>query len=142
MKIFTIGFTKKSLEEFVKLLKDNKIQVLIDIRLRNTGQLAGFAKDKDLKFILNNFGIEYRHVKDLAPTSDLLDDYKNRKIDWEEYRTRFDKLMEERKGREILLKELEGGKTACLLCSEEKAEQCHRRLVAELVRDRAEIINL
>ena len=142
MKLFTIGFTKKSLEKFVGLLKANRVETVVDVRLRNSGQLLGFAKGRDLEFLLKEFGIGYRHVIALAPNDEILDDYKMTRISWQDYEEKFKQLMERRDGNAVLLKEMVGGKTLCLLCSEEKATQCHRRLVAELVRDNVEIVHL
>ena len=81
MKLFTIGFTKKSAKEFFELLTNNDIKKLIDIRLNNVSQLAGFSKGNDLKYFLKELcGIQYSHNVNLAPTKDILDDYKKKKI--------------------------------------------------------------
>jgi uncharacterized protein (DUF488 family) len=141
-KIYTIGFTKKSLEDFIDLLKENKIQKVVDIRLNNSSQLAGFAKGRDLKYALSLVNIDYEHVKELAPDEFTFKEYKENK-DWSRYVARFSELMEERGGKKILSELLKDGKTPCLLCSEEKSNKCHRRLVAELLKeDDIEIIHL
>jgi uncharacterized protein (DUF488 family) len=135
--IFTIGFTKKSLEQFIKILQKNKIERVVDIRLKNNSQLAGFAKGKDLEYILRLVGIEYVYVPLLAPSEEIFSSYK-KDSDWEEYEKGFRKLMMERDGRKILEEAIEG-KRCCLLCSEETADRCHRRLVGEMI---GEVVNL
>jgi uncharacterized protein (DUF488 family) len=129
--IYTIGFTKKSLEQFIHLLQNAGVNAVIDIRLRNTSQLAGFAKRDDLAFLLHEgFGLEYEHRPDLAPSDDILDAYKTGG-DWLAYEHDFLSLLAERHaealGREILARY----QRPCLLCAEPTPEHCHRRLVAE-----------
>jgi uncharacterized protein (DUF488 family) len=135
MKLFTIGFTKKSAETFFTRIKDSGARTLIDVRLNNVSQLAGFTKKNDLKYFSNEIcKIEYLHLPILAPTQDILTAYKTHKGDWGLYERQFLKLMEERRIEEALTPEvLEGG---CLLCSEEKPHHCHRRLVAEYLKER------
>ena len=139
--IYTIGFTKKSLEEFINLLKKNNIQKLLDIRLHNSSQLSGFAKSDDLSFVLKLFKIGYEHISELAPEEKMLTTYRKSK-DWDDYERKFKALMEHRNAKTILKKLLEKGETICLLCSEDKADKCHRRLVAELLKDEIRIVNL
>ncbi len=129
--IYTIGFTKKSAEEFFALLRAAGVRHVVDIRLNNRSQLAGFAKSKDLAFFARELeGIEYVHLPELAPTQDLLDAYKKHRGSWEEYEAGFTRLMQERSAYEQfdqrLLEE-----SPCFLCSEATPEHCHRRLVAE-----------
>jgi uncharacterized protein (DUF488 family) len=135
MIIFTIGFTKKSAEVFFTKLKEAGVKSLIDTRLNNVSQLAGFAKRDDLKFFLRSIcDIDYQHNTLLAPTADLLDEYKKLTQDWSLYEKKFIQLMRSRKIEEQLKpKELDG---ACLLCSEEKPHHCHRRLVAEYLQSK------
>ncbi len=137
MNLYTIGFTKKTAEEFFSLLRDNHMKKVIDIRLNNSSQLAGFSKGQDLRYFLNTFfNIEYIHDPDLAPSKQLLDDYKGKKITWQQYEIEFQNLLDKRKTKEML-----DGKYhstfdgACLLCSEETADKCHRRLVAEYIKN-------
>ena len=132
--IYTIGFTKKPAEEFFTLLRDAGVRHLIDIRLNNTGQLAGFAKQRDLAFFARELaGADYLHLPELAPTQDLLDAFKKRHGLWEEYTAGFARLMDERAAYARFDRRLlEEG--ACLLCSEATPERCHRRLVAEGLR--------
>jgi len=130
MKLFTIGFTKKTAEKFFGLLRGSGARRVVDVRLNNVSQLAGFAKKDDLAFFLKELaGMEYVHLPELAPTQEMLDAYKKGKDDWQLYEQRFLGLMRERKIEEKLPRSLFEG--ACLLCSEDKPHQCHRRLVAE-----------
>lgn len=142
MKVYTIGFTKKSLEEFIALLKKNEIQKIVDIRLNPSSQLSGFAKAEDLQYTLKRESISYEHVKELAPNEIILKKYRDDK-NWESYEKRFKELMEQRNAKEILKRLVKEGKVICLLCSEAKPDKCHRRLVAELLKeDKIEIIHL
>mgnify|MGYP000147264967 CR=1 FL=1 len=136
MEIYTIGFTKKSAKEFFNALRKAGIKRLIDIRLSNSSQLAGFAKRDDLAFFLRELcDAEYMHKPILAPTKEILDGYKKKIIGWEEYEQRFKKLMADRKVEEVIDKDL-FNVPAVLLCSEPKPDKCHRRLVAEYLRDK------
>jgi uncharacterized protein (DUF488 family) len=133
IKVFTIGFTKKSAEEFFNKLKDAGVKRVIDIRLNNVSQLAGFAKKDDLRFFLQAIcGIEYVHMLELAPTQELLDSYRKQKAKWSSYEPRFLKLMASRKIEKLVSRELLDG--ACLLCSEDEPTHCHRRLVVEYLK--------
>jgi uncharacterized protein (DUF488 family) len=135
LKIFTIGFKKKSAENFFSKLKQADVKRLIDVRLNNISQLAGFTKRDDLRYFAKTIcGIDYIHLSVLAPTKDLLDEYKKKGGDWSIYEKKFIELMAERKIEFTMQKDLLDG--SCLLCSEEKAAQCHRRLVAEYLRDK------
>ncbi len=130
IKVFTVGFTKKTAEQFFSKLQAAGVKRVIDIRLNNVSQLAGFAKRDDLKYLLRAIaGIDYLHVPELAPTQDILDAYKKQKGDWSVYEAEFLKLMEARHAEEIVPKETMN--CACLLCSEHEPQCCHRRLVAE-----------
>lgn len=135
MEICTIGFTKRTARDFFGTLRDAGIERLIDVRLNNTSQLAAFAKREDLEFFLKELvGGEYVHEPLLAPTQELLDAFKKRKGSWEDYETGFLKLMKQRRVAEVLPHELFGRKSV-LLCSELEADNCHRRLVAEYLRE-------
>jgi len=134
MEIYTIGFTQKSAEQFFEKLRASGIQRLIDIRLNNTSQLAGFAKRLDLEYFLKRIcGIEYVHLPELAPTDDILRAYKKKLIDWQEYEARFCTLLEQRQVDKTVDRKLFEQKSV-LLCSEPKADRCHRRLVAEYLK--------
>lgn len=130
MKIFTIGFTRKSARDFFGKLKRPDITRLVDVRLNNVSQLAGFTKRDDLRFFTEAIcGIEYVHLPQLAPTQAMLDAYRKAKGDWATYERQFLELMSQRKIEAELQQEIING--GCLLCSEEKPDRCHRRLVAE-----------
>lgn len=128
--LYTIGFTKKSAEHFFNLLLDNQVKQLVDVRINNSSQLAGFAKGKDLEFFVNEIcHIPYQHVDDFAPTKELLDKWHKEEVTWEEYVEIYVNLL---KTRDVIRKY--GVKTfdgSCFLCSEDTPEQCHRRLLAE-----------
>lgn len=144
MNIFTIGFTKKSAETFFSLLSGSGAKRLVDVRLNNVSQLAGFAKKDDLKYFLRAIcAIEYIHLPELAPTQAMLDRYKKEKGDWTAYEVQFLDLMKSRAIDKSVSKDVLAD--ACLLCSEDKPQSCHRRLVAEYLRDRwfdVEIVHL
>jgi uncharacterized protein (DUF488 family) len=129
MKIYTIGFTKKTAKQFFALLTKNGIKKVVDIRLNNKSQLAGFAKGADLKYFLELHGIEYEHNMMLAPTDELRKKYNDKKLkmSFEEYTTEFTKIMEQRGC--IVKLQNENLDKFCYLCSEEKPDKCHRRLV-------------
>jgi len=134
-RIYTIGFTGKTAEEFFTKLEVAGVKRILDIRLKNSSQLSGFAKKDDLKyFLLRINGIQYLHLTKLAPTEDILDSYKKKKIGWSEYEIKFGKLLAERRVENLMRNELVGGD--CFLCSEEKPEHCHRRLVSEYLQNK------
>jgi uncharacterized protein (DUF488 family) len=128
--IFTIGFTGHSAEEFFCKLQNAGVKTLVDVRLNNVSQLAGFAKKQDLKYFLQTIArIGYVHEKSLAPTKDILDAYKKNRINWDEYEKQFNRLLADRQPENYLApNELDFG---CLLCSEHEHDHCHRRLVTE-----------
>ena len=128
--IFTIGFAKKSAREFFTKLKEAGVKTVIDIRLNNVSQLAGFTKEQDLLYFLQEIaGIKYIHKPELAPTKDILDAYKKKDIDWSEYEKRFRRLLLERRIENVITPQ--DADKSCLLCSEPTPDKCHRRLVAE-----------
>ena len=134
MRVLTIGFTKKSAERFFEELSKAGAKRIVDVRLKNVSQLSGFAKKNDLAYFLNRIcHIDYRHVTTLAPTKDILDGYKKNGGSWDDYERKFLDLMAERRIEEKLKPELL--EDACLLCSEEKPHHCHRRLVAEYLKE-------
>jgi uncharacterized protein (DUF488 family) len=144
IKLFTIGFTGKTAESFFNLLRNNKVKKIVDTRINNVSQLSGFAKAPDLKFFADEIGqISYDHNIDFAPTKDLLSNYRNKKLSWQEYEIEYLNLLDMRKIAQKtnidLLHE------NCLLCSEHTPEKCHRRLLAEYlqnVRNDIEIVHL
>src|ERR1017187_5816302 len=131
MEIYSIGFTQKNASQFFDTLKANGIERLLDVRLNNTSQLAGFAKQADLAYFLHEIcGAAYEHEPLLAPTQDILDEFKKRKGSWEAYSEAYLSLICSRKVESALSKDRFRKKTV-LLCSEPTPEHCHRRLALE-----------
>lgn len=130
VNLFTIGFTQKKAEQFFETLTKAGVKRVIDTRLNNVSQLAGFTKKPDLQYFLQKIGgIEYIHILDLAPTKDILDAYKKKEITWDSYEQKFNQLMTQRQiERKLSIDIID---KSCLLCSELKPHNCHRRLVAE-----------
>ena len=130
MKLFTIGFTQRSAEDFFTRLQASGVRRVVDVRLNNTSQIAGFAKSRDLQYFLRAVAdIDYVHVPEFAPTQDILDALKKNKGTWTDYEREFGVLLRDRDIAGIGTKILRDGD--CLLCSEFTPEQCHRRLIAE-----------
>ncbi len=144
MKVFTIGFTQKSAEEFFRAVRESGVKRVLDVRLNNVSQLAGFSKRDDLRYFLREIcDVEYLHLPELAPTEEILDAYKKRKSDWQTYTRDFTELLRQRRVEGVVPRELIDD--SCLLCSEAEPTRCHRRLVAEYLRDRwgdLEIVHL
>jgi uncharacterized protein (DUF488 family) len=130
MKTYTIGFTQKGANKFFTLIKSNNVSRVVDVRLNNVSQLSGFAKRDDLKFFLSEIcNVDYIHLDELAPTKDILSDYKKKVITWDAYEDSFLNLMAQRNvERSVDKLMLNNG---CLLCSEHKPHYCHRRLVVD-----------
>ncbi len=139
--IFTMGFAKKDAEKFFKILKAAGVKKLIDVRLNNVSQLAGFTKKNDLKFFLKEIcDIAYEHRPEFAPTKEILDAYKKKEMTWETYEEKYNKLLTEREAStRITPEQLNGG---CFLCSEPTANKCHRRLLAEYFKGEFEGVNI
>jgi uncharacterized protein (DUF488 family) len=136
MEIYSIGFTQKNAGEFFGALKANRIERLLDVRLNNTSQLAGFAKQSDLPYFLKEIcGATYEHEPLLAPTQDILDAFKKKKGDWEIYTDAYLSLIRLRRVETALSKDSFAKRTV-LLCSEATAEHCHRRLALEYLHSR------
>ena len=135
MIIYTIGFTKRTAEEFFYPIKEEKIELMIDIRLNNKSQLAGFTKGQDLAYFLKEIcGCAYDHNQLLSPTKEILDGYKSGDITWAEYEALFLPLMEQRQIGALFAEEYNRYYKVCLLCSEPEPTRCHRRLVAEFLK--------
>jgi uncharacterized protein (DUF488 family) len=136
VEIYSIGFTKKTAEQFFRILKDAGIKRLLDVRLNNISQLAGFAKREDLAFFLKQLcAADYIHEPLLAPTQEMLDGYKKKKGRWEEYEGQFRSLMAERRIEDNIDRTLFDVPTV-LLCSEPTPVRCHRRLVLEYLNEK------
>jgi uncharacterized protein (DUF488 family) len=135
MKLFTIGFTQKSAEEFFTRLKRAGVRRIVDIRLNNTSQIAGFAKARDLEYFLRAINsTDYLHLPDFAPTQEILDNFKKKKGSWTDFESTFKCVMASRKIEEIAKNVLR--ENDCFLCSEPTPEHCHRRLVAEHLQEK------
>ncbi len=131
MLIYTIGFTQKSAEQFFETIAAHKIQQLIDVRLNNTSQLSAFAKRTDLEYFLGRLcDASYLHSAALCPTQEMLDRYKKSNGSWDEYAAAFLNLLKSRQVESVLAREMFQLKTV-LLCSENSAHHCHRRLVID-----------
>lgn len=134
MTLFTIGFAGSTAEAFFTALRGAGVRRVLDVRLRNTGQLSGFAKLPDLPYFLRELaGAEYVAVPSLVPTAEILDGYRDRQLTWEQYADAYRALLRSRRPeREVDAALLDGG---CLLCSEHEPDRCHRRIAAEYLRD-------
>lgn len=131
MEVYSIGFGKHSAADFFGSLRAAGVERLIDVRLNNVSQLAGFTKRDDLRFFLSEIAhAGYRHELDLAPTGDILAAYRAGDMTWQTYERAFLALMASRR-----VEERFGASTfdvpTALLCSEPTASKCHRRLVLE-----------
>lgn len=125
-----MGFAGKSAAEFFELLRINRVRRVLDVRLHNTSQLAGFTKKDDLKYFLRELcNMEYFHVTELAPAPELLKAYRKPPHDWEAYASGYLRLLADRDVANQIDRKL--FKDGCLLCSEERPDHCHRRLAAE-----------
>ena len=140
MNVFTIGFTEKTAKRFFELIRSSGVKRVVDVRLNNTGQLAGFSKQADLVYFLRELcQVEYIHVPELAPTKDILDVYKKHGGTWSVYEAEFLNLMERRRIDQSVAKDIVD--QGCLLCSENKPHHCHRRLVVEYLQNKWGDIN-
>lgn len=144
MKLFTIGFTKKNASQFFELLIQNQVKTIFDVRLNNKSQLAGFTKGSDLPYFLEKLGdIKYIHWTQVAPESELLKEWQKKEISWSQYEERYTEMLKKRGiSDKYTPKQLDHG---CLLCSEPTVEHCHRRLLAEYIKEKnpdIEIIHL
>ena len=130
MRVYTIGFTKKSASDFFEMLRESGAKRLVDVRLNNVSQLAGFAKRGDLEYFLQKIcRMKYFHLPELAPTQEMLDAYRKKRWDWERYEREYLALMDERRISKKGIKRRVSN--SALLCSEDKPDRCHRRLIAE-----------
>lgn len=135
MQLYTIGFSGKSAEQFFNLLRGHKVRRVIDVRLKNRSQLAGFTKQQDLPFFLRELaGADYLHAELLAPDEALLSDYRKGRIDAGEWESRYRALLKRRKVEDEL--DRKQFDRACLLCAEPEATHCHRRLAAEHLKEK------
>lgn len=141
VRVFTIGCGAKNAREFFAILKQAGIKKVIDVRLYNTSQLAGFAKKQDIEYFLQAvIGADYIHLPIMAPTKQLLNDYKKGLIGWQQYEAQFKSIITQRQiQKHVTPDDIDMG---CLLCSEAKADNCHRRLIAEYLAQRWQNISI
>lgn len=138
VNIFTIGFTGKNAQKFFEFIRKSNIVNLIDVRLNNVSQLAGFAKRDDLKFFLKELcNAEYIHMSELAPEKEMLSNYRKGNLSWDAYEDKFLNLMAQRHVEKSINSSIL--KHSCLLCSEHKPHFCHRRLVVEYLNDTTDL---
>ncbi|MBQ7155446.1 MAG: DUF488 domain-containing protein [Synergistaceae bacterium] len=146
MTIYTTGFTKKTAEQFFEPIRYRMIQMLLDVRLKNTSQMCGFTRKRDLPYLLGLIGCKYEHCPSFAPSEEILADWKKKRITWQEYEERYRTLIIERGAVKEFITCFEGvHDSVCLLCSEVTPEHCHRRLFAEMIAESmpdTEIIHL
>jgi uncharacterized protein (DUF488 family) len=130
--LYTIGFTQKTAEEFFGVLRSNGVLRIVDTRLNNTGQLAGFSKKEDLKYFAKTIlDVDYVHWEESAPEQATLDAYKKKLMKWDEYAREYESLLQRRRIESQM--DLILGGSPCLLCSEAKPHHCHRRLLADYI---------
>mgnify|MGYP003620080316 CR=1 FL=1 len=141
MKLFTLGFSGKNAKTFFELIKKNGVKTLVDIRLNNKSQLAGFTKAGDLPYFLEKIcDVKYIHQELLAPSKELLDGYKKGEINWQTYEKDYINILNHR---EILKKlDFDTLNESCFLCSEALPTQCHRRLLVEYLQKKLNIQNI
>lgn len=136
IKVYTIGFTKKTAKQFFSILTENNIDTVVDVRLNNLSQLAGFSKYPDVEFFLDKIcSIGYKHDLHFAPKDSTLTRYKKKQISWDEYEKEFAQTMLDRNITEYIKANYSSEGSICLLCSEPTPENCHRRLVANYFKE-------
>jgi uncharacterized protein (DUF488 family) len=142
--IATIGVYGWTLERFLAALRAANVQIVLDVRQRRgvRGPEYAWANSLRIQAALERAGIEYRHHKELAPTTEL------RHVQYDadarqgvgkrsrmelapEYRERYLREILDRVDLGELVPELPAGGLAALLCVERDPEACHRLLIAE-----------
>jgi uncharacterized protein (DUF488 family) len=130
-RLATIGFGKKSAQRFVELLTGADVDVVIDTRRRPDSPLSGYARKRDLPYILDAAGIAYEHHLELAPPDDLLQRYRSDK-DWDAYVVDYDRrVLSTAEANDAMRTIALDTRVSALLCSEPTPEKCHRRLLAD-----------
>ena len=137
MILYTIGFTQKPAQQFFEIIRANDIKMLIDVRLNNSSQLAGFSKGNDLEYFLSEIcKCGYEHCDNFAPTKEIFDGFKGKKIKWAEFELEYNSLIKSRGSIDGFFDKYSKYRQVCLLCSEATAELCHRRLLAEMIAEK------
>lgn len=143
MTIYTIGFTKKTAKEFFEIIRKNDIQTMIDVRLNNKSQLAGFAKGNDLAYFLQELcDVNYFYEAQFAPSKELLDKWHKQSISWDEYTVTYNDFLKSRKAERIFEVRYKNAGNVCFLCAEPTPENCHRRLLAEYLQENCTEANI
>ena len=141
MRLYTIGYSKKTAEEFFDILRDNGVTQVVDIRRHNTNQLAGFTKQDDLAWFLDVIaGIDYEHVLELAPSEELMHAYRKEGLPFDEFAEKLRKQFDDHK-----MPTKATFDRAALLCSEAAPSTCHRLVAAEYLAEKwsgVEVIHL
>jgi uncharacterized protein (DUF488 family) len=134
-RVATIGFTNKSAPRFFELLAGAGVRTVLDVRLNNASQLAGFAKKGDLQYFLSRLlGCNYVELRDLAPEKEMLKRYRAKQMSWDAYANAYTELLAKRRVESNLDAAIFD--QACLLCSEDMPHFCHRRLAVEFLNSR------
>lgn len=145
MLLYTIGFTQKSAKDFFEALRYRNVKMLVDIRLNNKSWMAkySYGGEDELGYLLGLINCKYEHKIEYAPTKEILENYKKKKITWEEYEIQYKNLMNERKAVDDFITCFYGiYDTVCLLCAEPTSEHCHRRLFAEMIKEKLEDVEI
>lgn len=133
MQLYTIGYSKKTAEEFFSILRDNGVKQIVDIRRHNTNQLAGFTKESDLPWFLDTIaGIDYSHELSLAPSEELMRAYRKEGLPFDEFAKQLRAEFAERE----MPKLIDG---SALLCSEPKPDTCHRSVAAQYLAEKGDV---
>ena len=127
-KIFTIGFSGKSPDAFMDVLNAVRVRAVWDIRLWRASVYVPFYSGENLATVL---GTRYEYHPEFAPTTEILDGYKNGRITWADYEKMYRELLAVR--RPAVGAEPATFDRICLLCTEKSATQCHRRIAAEYI---------
>lgn len=159
IKIFTIGVYNSTEESYFGKLQDNNIDLFCDIRQRRgvRGSQYKYVNSNYLQAKLQELGINYQYIKELAPTNEIRQMQKDAdKANGETkkqratlgfvFKSEYLKQILEPFDIEGLANELicSGAKNIVFFCVEEKASACHRSLVAQKLAStlNCEIINL
>ncbi|HWE00893.1 MAG TPA: DUF488 domain-containing protein [Tepidisphaeraceae bacterium] len=127
--LYTIGYSGFTADRFVEKLKDEKIEILVDIRQRALSRKPGFSKTS-LRDCLEQHGIEYLHLQDLGVPGHLRQELRE-DGDLTEYLSQFRTYLTGRNVTLGTLYDLARERPCCLMCVEHDVDECHRSVVAE-----------
>lgn len=159
IKIYTIGVYNSTESSYFRKLQENNIDLFCDIRQRRgvRGSQYKYVNSKYLQVKLQNLGIRYKYIKELAPTNDIRQKQKDvdkvngetkkqRTILGSIFKAEYLKQVLEPFNMEKFANDLQasGVKNIAFFCVEEHAAACHRSLVAQKLSSilNCEIINL